>query len=94
MNERKLFMFIPPAMPFKANIDTVKIGELEVSRFSITGIMPARDSRPGNLKVLVFLTSGQTVTVPVKEYPKDLNTIINQNVKERENNESVRDSEF
>lgn len=94
MNERKSFMFVPPGMPFAAHIDTVKIGELEVNRFSITGIMPARDSRPGSLKVLVFLTSGQTVTVPVKEYPKDLNAIINQKVKERENNESVRDSKF
>lgn len=87
-------MFIPPAMPFTANIDTVKIGDLEASRFSIVGIMPARDSRPGSLKVLVFLTSGQTVTVPVKEYPKDLNAIINQNVKEREKNESLRNSQF
>lgn len=81
-------------IPFETNIETVRIGELEVGRYAITGIMPARDSRPGNLKVLVFLTSGQTVTVPVKEYPKDLDAIINQNVKEREKNESLLNSQF
>ena len=85
---------LTPYISFETNIETVKIGELEVGRYAITGIMPARDSRPGSLKVLVFLTSGQTVTVPVKEYPKDLNAIINQNVKEREKNESIRDSQF
>lgn len=83
-----------PFIPYETTVETVKIGDLEVGRYAITGIMPARDSRPGSLKVLVFLTSGQTVTVPVKEYPKSLNAIINQNVKEREENESLRDSKF
>lgn len=91
LNE-EYFMFT--VNPISMNIETVKIGDLEVSRYAILGIMPARESRPGNLKVLVFLTSGQTVTVPVKEYPKDLNAIINQNVKEREKNESLRNREF
>ena len=85
---------LTPYISYETNIETVKIGELEVGKYAIMGIMPARDSRPGSLKVLVFLTSGQTVTVPVKEYPKDLNAIINQNVKEREKNESIRDSKF
>ncbi len=83
-----------PYIPYETNIETVKIGNLEVRKYAINGIMPARDSKPGSLKVLVFLTSGQTVTVPVKEYPKNLNEIINQNVKEREKNESLRDSKF
>ena len=85
---------LTPYLSYETNIETVKIGELEVGKYAIMGSMPARDSRPGSLKVLVFLTSGQTVTVPVKECPKSLNAIINQNVKEREKNESLRDSKF
>lgn len=77
-------------------VDTIKIGDLEVCKLAVIGVMPARESKPGALKVLVFLSSGQTATVPVKEYP-DLDSILNPrnaNEREREENENLRSFQF
>lgn len=53
-------------------MNIVKIGSAEIDKDMICGMMPARDSKPGALKVLVFLTSGQTLTIPVKDYPEGI----------------------
>lgn len=56
-------------------MNIIKIGSAEVAKDMICGMMPARDSHVGALKVLIFLTSGQTLTVPVTEYPEGLDKL-------------------
>ena len=54
--------------------DPVKIGTAVIEKSQIAAVMPTKESTGATRKLLVFLLSGQTITIPASETDKEILT--------------------